>query len=343
MSEAVHNTSAPWSRTVRAALFAGVTCGALFGVCDAVVAWRVGTADLEFASWLGCTAGAVFQYVLVWSALSFAAALVLRPVLRSREPGTETLAFLRVALGIGLFLELYWWTRPYLFSGWNALSPARIAATIGIAILSGILAFVLARPLERVLRGSGRVLVGAILVVACAGAIYLHFQQGSIGSRGARNERNARVPNVLLVVVDAMRRDTLGCYGHKRVQSPNIDRLAAEGVVFENALTQAPFTLTSFGSFLTGKYPRRHGLVSMAPDKRMRRDNVTLPAHLKHACFDGAADEHGACLEPADWLTASFHTGAISNGSSTTSRWWATASSSPIRRGACSVPICSCT
>jgi arylsulfatase A-like enzyme len=153
------------------------------------------------------------------------------------------------------------------------------------------------------------------LLVSCAGAIYLHFEQGSIGSRGARNERNGRVPNVLLVVVDALRRDTLGCYGHKRVQSPNIDRLAAEGVVFENAFTQAPFTLTSFGSFLTGKYPRRHGLVSMAPDKRMRRDNVTLPAHLKHACFEGAADGHGACLEPADWLTASFHTGAISNGS----------------------------
>ena len=45
--------------------------------------------------------------------------------------------------------------------------------------------------------------------------------------------------------------------------------LAEQGVTFENALVQAPFTWSSFGSILTGKYPRRHGLVKMEPGVRM--------------------------------------------------------------------------
>lgn len=315
MSAVSESPRAPLSVTLRAALAAGMVCGAAFGIVDALVAWRIGTAHLDFVAWLGCAAGAVCEYVLVWSAGLFVAALVLRPLLARRPREAQALAFWRIALGIGLFLELYWWTRPYLFYGWNALSPARIATTIGIALAAIALAFFLARPIERATRGSRRVIVGSVLVVALVGLCYLSFQQGALGTRGEKVTCNQHVPNVLLVVVDALRQDTLGCYGHARVKSPHIDRLAAEGVVFENAFTQAPFTLTSFGSFLTGKYPRRHGLVSMAPDKRMRRDNVTLPSHLKQACFDEEEKSSWPCLKPEDWLTASFHTGAISNGS----------------------------
>jgi arylsulfatase A-like enzyme len=135
--------------------------------------------------------------------------------------------------------------------------------------------------------------------------VYL-WVEGSAGTqRGARNERNADQPNVLLVVVDALRRDTLGCYGDARVKTPNIDRLAAEGVVFENHLTQVPFTWASFGSLLTGKYPRRHGLVKMAPGYRMP-DNLTLAAELK-----SGRRSDGRAMQDADWLAASFHTGTL--------------------------------
>ncbi len=310
---AIHDDpSRSLSNSLRAALAAGIVCGAAFGLLDALIASRIGTAQLDIASFLGCTAAAVFEYVAAWVVALFAAAVVLRPFRGRREAATQALDFVHIALLIGIFVELYWWSRPYLFPGWNSLSPARLATTLGIALVSILIAFVLARPVDRLIQGSKRWLVASVLVVAAVGGIYMVLQGGSIGSRGDKNERNARVPNVLLVVVDALRQDTLGCYGHPRVKSPNIDRLAAEGVVFENAFTQAPFTLTSFGSFLTGKYPRRHGLVSMAPNKRMRRDNVTLPKHLKQACF---LDAGHACFESSDWLNASFHTGAISNGS----------------------------
>lgn len=63
-------------------------------------------------------------------------------------------------------------------------------------------------------------------------------------------------PNVLWLCTDQQRFDTLGCYGNPFVQTPNLDRLAAEGVLFENAYSQSPVCTPSRASFLTGRYPR---------------------------------------------------------------------------------------
>ncbi|UCH33914.1 MAG: sulfatase, partial [Armatimonadota bacterium] len=66
-------------------------------------------------------------------------------------------------------------------------------------------------------------------------------------------------PNVIVIVVDALRADHLGCYGYQRPTSPNIDALAREGTLFEDATSQAPWTLPSMSSFMTGLYPSAHG------------------------------------------------------------------------------------
>ena len=63
-------------------------------------------------------------------------------------------------------------------------------------------------------------------------------------------------PNVLWICSDQQRFDTLGCYGNSFVQTPNLDRLAAGGVLFENAFCQNPVCTPSRSSFLTGRYPR---------------------------------------------------------------------------------------
>ena len=67
-------------------------------------------------------------------------------------------------------------------------------------------------------------------------------------------------PNVLLVVIDTLRADHVGCYGYGRETTPAIDRLAAEGAVFETAISQAPWTGASVATLLTGLYPSVHGL-----------------------------------------------------------------------------------
>lgn len=63
-------------------------------------------------------------------------------------------------------------------------------------------------------------------------------------------------PNILWICTDQQRFDTLGCYGNKFVKTPNIDKLAKEGVLFENAFSQSPVCTPSRGCFLTGRYPR---------------------------------------------------------------------------------------
>ncbi|MCJ7644743.1 MAG: sulfatase-like hydrolase/transferase, partial [Candidatus Aminicenantes bacterium] len=66
--------------------------------------------------------------------------------------------------------------------------------------------------------------------------------------------------NVLLFTLDTTRADHVGCYGYPNVQTPNIDGLAADGVLFKNATAQAPLTLPSHSSIFTGTYPFIHGV-----------------------------------------------------------------------------------
>lgn len=66
--------------------------------------------------------------------------------------------------------------------------------------------------------------------------------------------------NVLLFTLDTTRADHLGCYGRLDARTPNIDGLAAEGILFKNATAQAPLTLPSHASIFTGNYPFRHGV-----------------------------------------------------------------------------------
>jgi arylsulfatase A-like enzyme/Flp pilus assembly protein TadD len=64
--------------------------------------------------------------------------------------------------------------------------------------------------------------------------------------------------NVLLVTIDTLRPDRLGCYGNPQIETPNLDRIARHGVLFENATAPAPLTAPSHASMLTGVYPTVH-------------------------------------------------------------------------------------
>ncbi len=66
--------------------------------------------------------------------------------------------------------------------------------------------------------------------------------------------------NLLLISVDTLRADRLGCYGYARDTSPSVDGLAAEGVLFENAFSSSPKTTPSHMSIMTGLYPRAHNV-----------------------------------------------------------------------------------
>jgi arylsulfatase A-like enzyme len=73
-------------------------------------------------------------------------------------------------------------------------------------------------------------------------------------------------PNILLITIDTLRRDRLGCYGYSLDTSPFIDQLAKEGVVFKHVLTPLPLTDPSHASILTSLHPLTHQLMQNAAE-----------------------------------------------------------------------------
>lgn len=102
-----------------------------------------------------------------------------------------------------------------------------------------------------------------------------------------KNIPDVNLANVILISIDTLRADHLGCYGYERPTSPAIDRIASEGVLFKNASATSPWTLPSHGSMLTGFYPSRLGLTTNR--SALPSDVKTLAAVLSERGFTTAA------------------------------------------------------
>jgi arylsulfatase A-like enzyme len=69
-------------------------------------------------------------------------------------------------------------------------------------------------------------------------------------------------PNIILILTDQHRLSAVGCYGETQCRTPHIDRLAKEGVLFENAYTTCPVCSPARGTIMTGLYPHSHGITT---------------------------------------------------------------------------------
>ncbi len=85
--------------------------------------------------------------------------------------------------------------------------------------------------------------------------------------------------NLVFVIFDSARRDRFGCYGYGRPTTPAVNALASEGLVFDQMITPAPWTVPSHGSLFTGLYPREHG--GQWPVPLVRKDCIRLAQHLQ--------------------------------------------------------------
>jgi len=132
--------------------------------------------------------------------------------------------------------------------------------------------------------------VAALLLAGLAATLYLKHPD--------------RRPSVLLITIDTLRADHLGCYGYGRPTSPHIDRLASEGALFERVTTSLPRTTQSIASILTGRFPKGHGARGLF--SRLSQANVTLAEILKSEGYATGAFVSNLFLAPGKGFEQGF-------------------------------------
>lgn len=86
-------------------------------------------------------------------------------------------------------------------------------------------------------------------------------------------------PNIVFIVLDTARAENLPVYGYKRNTTPNLQKLAAEGTVYNNAISPSPWSLPSHASMLTGKLPSNHE--TYAENQYLNSEDPLLTTHLR--------------------------------------------------------------
>ena len=109
--------------------------------------------------------------------------------------------------------------------------------------------------------------------------------------------------SVLFVVLDTVRKDRCSVYGHDRPTTPNLERLAAESAVYEEAIAPAPWTLPVHASMFTGRYPSEHGATQRRP---YLEGETTLAETLAAAGYATACHTTNAWISPYTGLTDGF-------------------------------------
>ncbi len=121
----------------------------------------------------------------------------------------------------------------------------------------------------------------------CVVIFILGFALVPIGLSTVENTENSRL-NVLLITIDTLRADKLGCYGSQVVQTPNIDALAKRGSLFTRAFAHNPLTLPSHANIFLGTTPPYHG-VHDNMNFIVREEFLTLAEHLKNHGYNTGA------------------------------------------------------
>ncbi|MCI0342169.1 MAG: sulfatase-like hydrolase/transferase [Planctomycetales bacterium] len=144
--------------------------------------------------------------------------------------------------------------------------------------------------------------LGGIALLAMAA--WALFRGPGRGPRGAMGDGGGP-RTIVLVIVDTLRADHLGCYGGKSAATPVADRLAARGTLFREAYCAAPLTRPSITSLLTGLYPLRHGVHDNVGE-RLGDEVPTAVERLAAAGYACGAFVSGEPLDATAGLTRGF-------------------------------------
>jgi len=129
------------------------------------------------------------------------------------------------------------------------------------------------------------------------------------GRQRAGLSRPADKKNLILIVIDALRPDHLTCYGRQRKDTPVLDGLAAQSIVYERAYAQSSWTKTSVASLLTGLYPQRHGVrTELGPRSILPEEANSLAEQLGSQGYRTAAVSANPHITPDFGFAQGFET-----------------------------------
>src|SRR5690606_38387381 len=106
------------------------------------------------------------------------------------------------------------------------------------------------------------------------------------GAADRRETQHVERPHIIVVVIDDMRWDDYGHGGDSYLSTPNIDRIALEGIRFENAFSVTPLCSPSRASILTGLYTHSHGILENKDRSEQSHQLPTFPATLDSAGYE---------------------------------------------------------
>ncbi len=238
-------------------------------------------------------AGMAFGLVL---AAGTRVALLLAARRRSllRGPRASYVAVLATLTALPAFeftASIYWaLVMGAVGKGWPSATATLVS--LGTTVpLWGLFFFVsgsvVARMSATLRRSCTGVVFAAALVAICLMAAPVLEQRGRRGGAPASTDDEAPL-GVLLISIDTLRADHLGCYGYERETSPTLDGIAAEGVRFRDMVAASSWTLPTHLSMLTSLPPVAHG-VTRAERGRLNSNIVTLAEVFRDAGYQTAA------------------------------------------------------
>jgi len=202
----------------------------------------------------------VFQRPLFkWMAICVITAVVLFILSKALEKTNKRIVI--VLAGCLVFFPAAWAVNHYMLA-YTKFHPVSLAVDLGLLVFTVLFIWMLGNVFgkgrwESLLhRLNGKRNIKRAAVVTVLLLLFLNAGVYVIGETGGTGG-----PNIVYIVIDTLRYDSLGCYGYHRDTSPGIDRLAGEGVVFKRAYSSSPWTKPSVASLFSGLSPNVHRAV----------------------------------------------------------------------------------
>ncbi|HVG08234.1 MAG TPA: sulfatase-like hydrolase/transferase [Thermoanaerobaculia bacterium] len=271
------------NRVLGRSLLAGITLGAVVGIVRGVL---FVSANRYLGSGLPGLALVSLRAILnrhaLWLGL-LCLAIGITALIAGRIRIRLPIAALWLLAGIAVLL---WRLR---FAPWTP--PVRSAPGLlffGAAGLTGVALAALAAWRSERVAGWARRISGIFGSLPVAGTALVLLAAVNAAAWWSFDRGPRPALNVLLITIDTLRADHLGAYGYARPTSPNIDRLAREGVLFRRAKAQWPKTSPSFASMLSSTYGHTNGLIRTTA-QRMPDRFLLLAELLKAGRYDTSA------------------------------------------------------